>query len=170
MISKPTELNPDLYFKAFIENLNDVDLIPALERSRRQTIELINSIPTSKESFAYATGKWSIKQLYQHLADCERVFSYRILCIARMDSINLPGFDEDLYVKNDFSNELCLSQIGEDFDAARKSTTSLIKSLSPNVLDQFGKANNLSMSPRIIGWFNVGHADHHNQIIKERYL
>ena len=135
-----------------------------------ETMELIKTIPSSKENYAYADGKWNIKELFQHLADCERVFSFRILCIGRQDPMNLPGFDEDLYVKNDFSMDRNLTQIGADFDAARKSTISLIKSLSPKVLDHFGNANNIPLSPRIIGWFNAGHNDHHNQIVKERYL
>jgi hypothetical protein len=170
MITKPNYLDPDLYFKSFIDNLEDKDLISALERSKNETLQLMRLIPKEKENFAYAEGKWTVKQLFQHLADCERVFSFRALSIGRLDPLNLPAFDEDLYVKNDFTQNIGLSQICEDYEMARNSFTSLMKSLNPKVLDHFGKANNIAISPRIVGWFNVGHNDHHNKILKERYL
>lgn len=32
-----------------------------------------------KWDYAYAEGKWTVKELVQHLIDCERIFSYRAL-------------------------------------------------------------------------------------------
>ena len=170
MILKPIDLDPDLYFKSFIDNLKDPDLITALERSKNETIQLMKQVPKAKEVYAYADGKWNAKQLFQHLVDCERVFSFRVLSIGRLDPLNLPAFDEDLYVRNDFTHTMNLTDICKDYEIARDSFTSLIKSLNPKVLDNFGLANNISISPRIIAWFNVGHNDHHNRIFRERYL
>ena len=43
--------------------------------------------------FSYAEGKWTMKELIQHIIDTERVFSYVALCFARKDKTSLPGFE-----------------------------------------------------------------------------
>src|SRR5687768_18620997 len=67
----------------------------------------------------YAPDKWSVKQLLGHLADTERIVSYRMLRIARGDSLPLPGFDEKVYAEAYEFDERPLAELLEDFRIAR---------------------------------------------------
>ena len=41
--------------------------------------EFYNSLPDDKADFSYAEGKWTVRQVIQHVMDAERVFGYRAL-------------------------------------------------------------------------------------------
>ena len=170
MILKPDDRTLNAYFKSIINEAPEEDLISALENVRSETMDLLHSIPFEKESYAYADGKWNIKQLYQHIIDCERIFCFRALSLARKETQAFSGFDDQAYVNNDNTQSVDLSRIGDDYLASRTSTISLIQSISTEVLDFEGRANGIMVSPRIVGWFMVGHNYHHNAIIRERYL
>ena len=94
MIEKPSNLDPKRYYKKMIDAVEDVELIASLQKSKKETVELFNSVEGEREDFAYAEGKWNIKQLCQHISDCERILSYRALCFARKETATLQGFDE----------------------------------------------------------------------------
>ena len=169
MISKPENLDAKLYYTQYIEPLLEVDLLSVLESAKQETIALMKSTTADRESYAYADGKWTVKQLFQHDIDVERILAFRALSIARKDPLKLPGFDENFYVENDFTENLTLQEICDDFETARNSTISLMKSFHKDALDYEGVASGLPITPRITGWFIVGHNLHHNRIFEERY-
>lgn len=170
MIEKPNNLDPKAYFTSYIESLRETDLYEALENTKMETIAALKSIPVDRESYAYAEGKWTVKQLAQHVVDCERILNYRALAIARKEPMNLNGFDENLYVENDYSEFRTLTEICEEFEITRNSTQMLIKSFHPDILDHIGNANGDEVTPRSILWFMAGHNIHHIKVMKERYL
>ena len=120
-----------LYMNADFPVVKDKDLYEALENTKMETIAALKSIPVDRESYAYAEGKWTVKQLAQHVVDCERILNYRALAIARKEPMNLNGFDENLYVENDYSEFRTLTEICEEFEITRNSTQMLIKSFHP---------------------------------------
>src|SRR5580765_8204511 len=77
--------------------------------------EFYNSLPDDKANYAYADGKWTVKQVVQHVTDAERVFVYRALRISRNDSTPLASFDENIYVENGFAGERSLSSLKQEF-------------------------------------------------------
>ena len=170
MISKPKNINTESYYESYIGKVPESDLANAFINSEKATVSLFNSVPQGKEDFAYAEGKWTVKQLFQHLIDCERILCYRALTMARNDQTNLAGFDENLYVDNDYSSERSLAEISDEFSLVRKGTIALFESFNTEALDFEGLANDVKMTPRIIGWFLVGHNIHHINVLKERYL
>jgi uncharacterized damage-inducible protein DinB len=170
MVLKPDHYAPNAYFKSIIEEIPEEDLISALVNSRLETIDLIQSIPSKKESYAYAEEKWNVKQLFQHVIDCERIFNFRALSLARRESQKFSGFDDQAYVDYDCTERISLNRIGEDYAISRLSTISLMESIQPEILDFEGNANGITVTPRIVGWFIAGHNYHHNKIIRERYL
>lgn len=123
-----------------------------------------------KIDFAYAPGKWTIRQLASHMLDTERVLMYRLVCIARGDKQPLPGFEEDSYVDNTLFDKRSLFEIGEEFRHLRRANWMFIKALKEEELDRSGVANNLSISARALVFVLVGHVLHHQNIIKERYI
>lgn len=170
MISRPTNLGAKYYFTPLINKLEGVDLISTFERVKTETIDLIDSIPKEKYDHAYADGKWTIKEIFQHNIDCERILAYRALRMARMDNSKMAGFDENDYVTNSFTNNLKMNDIASDFKIVRDSSISLFNSFQNEALNFEGNANGMTITPLIIGWFIAAHNHHHNQMIKERYL
>lgn len=128
------------------------------------------NLPDSKADYAYDTGKWTIKDLMQHLIDAERVFVYRATRFARKDNQNLLGFSEDDYAANANTSNRTLQSLKDEFDALRISTNLFLQNLNTEQLQQIGKANNHPASVNAIAFIIFGHLLHHKNIIEERYL
>ena len=86
------------YYLSYVSEVPDGNLLATLAGQIEVTSTILASVPESKAAFRYAEGKWSIKEVIGHVADAERVFSYRALRIARGDTTPLPGFDENAWV------------------------------------------------------------------------
>lgn len=170
MIDKPKHIDTSDYFRNYVQIATGEDLLSSLKSGMDQLLELCSAVMEERSDYRYAPGKWTIKQLVQHLIDTERVFSYRALSFARKDCTKLPGFDEDLFAENDFSDERTFDEILNEYALVRKSTIALFGSFSKSVLDFQGEANGNSFTPRILGWILVGHEEHHVNILQERYL
>ena len=93
MVNKKDLTVPD-FFTTYINAIKENDLQEALQTNTRRIRKLLKQIPHKKINYAYAEGKWTIKELLQHIIDAERIFSYRGLCFARKDMTPLPSFDE----------------------------------------------------------------------------
>ncbi|NGY36943.1 DinB family protein [Flavobacterium sp. XN-5] len=163
-----TEYAP--YYAPYIEALDDVNLIEELEICLHEFIKFVQNIPMDKFDYRYAEGKWTIKEIIQHLIDTERVFSYRALRISRNDKTPLPGFDENEYVENTNANERGLQVLLTELAVVRQSTLALFKSFSEEQLTRVGVASNCSVSVRAIGFIVIGHQKHHQKVFQERYL
>lgn len=158
------------FYSGYIKGLGAVDLLDILTTSEGEVIAALQNLSKEQSVFRYAEGKWTIKELIQHIIDAERVLSYRALRFARNDDTDLPGFDEDWYVDNSSGNDRDLSDLLHEFSQVRAATISLFKSFSSEVLTLSGTANGNPMTVRALGFIIAGHAMHHLKIIKERYL
>lgn len=161
-------------FEKYIQRY--LDLIPSgnwleeLKKSGEKTIAIYSKLSEEQSHFAYAEGKWTLKELLLHLSDTERVFQYRILAIARGDKNELPGFDEELYANQSFANGRSLNSLIEEYELIRNSSRILLETMNPSALDHIGTANGNRISAGTIGRLIVGHNLHHLNIIVERYL
>jgi len=158
------------FYKPYIEALGEVVLMNELEQSLSFFIDFLKTIPSEKHEFRYAEGKWTIKDIVQHLIDAERIFAYRALRIARKDKTPLPGFEENEYVETAFANKREMNDLIEEFITVREATISLFKTFTEEQLLQMGTASEKPVSVRAIGFITLGHQKHHEKIIKERYL
>jgi len=172
-MSKKVESNEYAsFYQPYIDqiNKNDKSLIENLEDSLQKALKLLNTMDNEKQLYRYADGKWTIKELVQHIIDAERVFNYRALRFARNDKTDLSGFDENDFVTASKANQRDFKELLEEFSALRKSTIFLYKSFSENSFLLQGKASGSVMSVRALGYVTSGHLLHHLQIIKSRYL
>ncbi|WP_396183404.1 DinB family protein [Flavobacterium sp.] len=158
------------FYKPYIEALGEVELINELELSFTPFIDFLKTIPTDKQEYRYVEGKWTIKDIVQHLIDAERIFAYRALRIARKDQTPLPGFEENEYVETAFANSRTMEDLIEEFATVRQATLSLFKTFSDEQLTQMGTASEKPVSVRAIGCIILGHQKHHVNVILERYL
>jgi uncharacterized damage-inducible protein DinB len=158
------------WYKPYLATLNDEILQEELEISLHRFIRFVQDIPMEKHDYAYAEGKWKIKDIIQHLIDCERIFSYRALCFSRNDKTVLPGFEENDYAAEAKGNNRTIMSLLTELSAVRHATLLLFKEFSDEELLRIGTANNNQMSVRAVGFVIIGHQNHHQRIFEERYL
>jgi hypothetical protein len=164
----PGEYSP--FFQKYIDLTKGDDVRQELKNSMEPIKKFLFSLPEDKAGYAYAEGKWTIRQLLQHMIDTERVFAYRAMSISRGEQQPLPGFDENLYASNAKAEGLSLQELSEEFLLLRKSSVLLFMNMTDEGLVRFGTASDYKVNPNAIGFMLVGHALHHKQILTERYL
>ncbi len=158
------------YFATYIDAVGTNDVLATLTQQARALPQFFIEIPHEKQNFRYAEGKWTPKELFQHIIDAERVFQYRALRIGRNDATPLPGFEENDYVKNCSANTRTMESLAEEFKLVRYSTLALLNSFDEPVWHQTGTASGFRVSTTAIVHAILGHELHHVKIIKERYL
>lgn len=154
----------------YIKAAGEVDLIEELEICLHEFIRFVQNIPMEKFDYRYAEGKWTIKEIIQHIIDTERIFAYRALRISRNDTTPLPGFEENNFTKNTEGNLRSLQDLLTELSAVRHSNLLLFKSFSENQLKRVGVASENPISVRAIGFMLIGHQKHHQKVFEERYL
>lgn len=160
---------PD-FFVPYIDKVVDPDLLMALLKNKKSTEELYRSVPSELEDHRYAEGKWSIKEVLQHIMDTERVMAYRALRFARNDQTSLPGFDQDVFAAEYQLDGVNLDQLIEEFLAIRNATILMLRHITKEQLHYSGTASGWKVSVNALFHVIAGHAEHHNEIIIKRYL
>lgn len=163
-----TEYAP--YHAAYISMVDEADLVEELEISVHEFIKFVQNIPLDKYDYRYAEGKWTIKDIIQHLMDSERIFAYRALRIARNDKTPLPSFEENDYAAIAGANERSIRDLLTELAIVRQASIALFKTLNEDVLKRVGTASGYDVSVRALGFIIIGHQKHHQKIFKERYL
>ncbi|TDX10285.1 DinB family protein [Flavobacterium sp. S87F.05.LMB.W.Kidney.N] len=158
------------HFGTYIKQAGDGILIEELEISLHEFIRFVQNIPMDKFDYRYAPGKWTIKDIIQHVMDTERIFAYRALRFSRNDKTPLPSFEEDDYANNTNSNSRSIQDLLTEFSALRHSTLLFYKSLSEEQLKRIGIASDNQISVRALGFVMIGHQKHHQKVFEERYL
>jgi uncharacterized damage-inducible protein DinB len=156
---------------------SDIDAVPgddavsALVRLESETRALFESCRVVVESGAtYASGKWTLKEVLGHIIDDERIFAYRILCVARGEEAELPGFNEEVYVASADFEGRTLSSLLQEYATLRAATVSMLEHLPEESWRRRGRVNGYSASPRGLAFHIAGHELHHHRVIRERYL
>ncbi len=167
---RPQEQDHIPYFTYYINLIPEGDIVSALKNNHQSTLAFIRSIPATKAEHRYADNKWTIKQVINHIIDTERIFSYRALRFSRGDAQLVPGYDENLYAANVDLSKTDLNLLAEEFDTVRKATILQFQQLGEKELVLKGKATSGENNVLSIGYTICGHAQHHLNIIKERYL
>lgn len=170
MINRPEKEEYAPYYLPYVNAVPEGDIMAILTKQLEDTKHLLRNVTDEQGEFRYASGKWTIKEVVGHMIDTERIMAYRLLCIARGETVSLPGFDESLYVANSSFNGQSFEQLLEHFSVVRKSTLLLMNSINADAWLREGLANNTGMSARAVAFIIAGHAMHHCRIIKERYL
>ena len=158
------------HFGTYIKEDGDGILIEELEISLHEFIRFVQDIPMDKFDYRYAEGKWTIKDIIQHVIDTERIFAYRALRFSRNDKTPLPSFEESEYADNTDSNKRSIQDLLTEFSAVRHSNLFFYKSLSDEQLKRIGTASGNPISVRALGFVIIGHAKHHQKVFRERYL
>lgn len=167
---QPDQNDFPAYFSKYISKVGSASVADAVRDHAAALAEFYSGLPEGKAMYAYAPGKWTVKEALQHVIDTERVFAYRMVCIARRDKTPLPSFDENEYAAHSGANERSLASLKEEFLAVRKSTDLLIASLTDEQLAEQGTASGKPVTANAVGFIIFGHLLHHKEIFLERYL
>jgi uncharacterized damage-inducible protein DinB len=170
IITKPTIDEYAPFYANYVAQNGDADVIQTLTELKDSTYKLFNSLPLEKADYAYAPGKWTLKQLLSHMIDAERVFAYRVLCFSRGDKNALPGFDENDYVEQADLSIRTLNDLAQEFRVLREANLYLYRSITTEQSLITGVASDKVVSVRALLYIIAGHEIHHVNVIKERYL
>jgi hypothetical protein len=169
MIKKPAAVELSLYAGYYIDLVEENDLLAALHSSQEAMLELLETYSEDRGEWAYAEGKWNTREVVCHIIDAERIFAYRAFRFSRKDRTPLPGFEEDDYIRQTKTMQWNWGQIANDFLAVRSASISLYSSLTPDMLDFVGIANDKEYTARMLGYMTVGHQWHHVHVLKTKY-
>ncbi len=169
-MQRPLENEYAYFYKNYIALATGNNINAVITNHSNIIDDFYNNLPEAKADYAYAEGKWTIKDLLQHLIDAERIFVYRATRFVRKDNQSLLGFEENDYAQNANAANRTLQSLKNELSALRTSTNLFLESLNDEQLAQSGAANNNLITVNAIAFIIFGHLLHHKNIIEERYL
>jgi len=169
MINRPQPDEYSAYAARYVDLTGNEPILKLLADQKENIYNLFMGLDADKASYAYAEGKWTIKQVLGHMIDTERVFAYRALVFSH-ESITLPGFDQDVYMENATFNSRTLEDLATEYKTVRESSLFLFRNMSEEQSMQKGIASGAPFSVRAFAYMIAGHELHHMKILKEKYL
>lgn len=160
----------DEYYDRYVSLVEETDIVAAMREQTGELERFFAEITEEKSLFAYAEGKWTIKELVGHLTDGERIFGYRALRISRADQTPIEGFEQDGYIENSNFNSMTLADLLEEFALTRRANLIMFQNLAEDAWRRSGTASDVPVSVRALAYIMVGHVRHHLNILRERYL
>ena len=158
------------YYNTYVSTVEGNNVMPVLESQTAELRSIFSGMPEEKGTFAYAEGKWTLKEALSHLIDGERIFAYRILRISRGDKTPIEGFEQDGYIENSNANGRPFADLLNEFDFQRRSNMLMLRNISDENSRLMGTASDKPVSVRALAYIAAGHVTHHLNILKERYL
>jgi hypothetical protein len=134
------------------------------------TRALASTFGETHAGLRYAPDKWSVRETIGHLADCERVLSYRLLRALRGDLTELAGFDQVGYVSSGRFESRSLSSVVEDLGAVRAATAALVRGAAPEDFAFRLRVGRGTITGAALAYLIAGHERHHQQLLRTRYL
>jgi hypothetical protein len=157
------------YHARYVSLVGEDDAIAALAGQQDEVRRLVSSVPPERETYRYAPGKWSVREVLGHLVDSERVLGYRAYCISRGELAALPAFDENAYVAASRYDEIPVLELGRELLAVRGVNLLALRRLDSAAWARMGIASGKPISVRALGFVMAGHLQHHVAILLDRY-
>jgi len=167
---RPQQGDYALHYEAYVALVPSGDFLEILQDQQRELVAHLAPLTEQQAEFRYAPGKWSIKEVLGHINDAERIFSYRLLRIARGDQTPLPGFEQDGYIQTGNFSARKLSDLLQEFSTVRAATISLLRSLDDAAWLRRGTASQKEVSVLAVAFVIAGHERHHRILLEQRYL
>jgi len=164
--------DPDEYgsfYQGYIDLIKSENVLQALVEQGQTVYSIIQQLSLEEANYRYTEDKWSVREVFGHIIDTERVMSYRAMCISRGEQTSLPGFDQDEYVREGNFPERDLQNLSAEYDALRNANISLFNSFSREQMLRTGVANGNKVSVRALAFIIAGHERHHITILEDKY-
>ncbi len=158
------------FFDRYINLVEDIDLFEGFTKYTPESVFAETEKLIALGDRVYAEGKWTVKDILQHVIDNERIMAYRALRFSRNDKTQLPGYDEAILAANTVAGHRTVDDLMEEFSELRRSTITLFKNMDKTMLTRMGNANQTEISPLALGFVILGHPTHHMNVIRDRYF
>jgi hypothetical protein len=168
-MTRPQTTEAAPYYFKYIDLINSDDIVPAIHAQKDETVQILEGISEEKSLYAYAPGKWTIRELLNHVNDGERVFLNRAFWFARGFQDPLPSFDQDVAVQFAHANQTSWAQLVAEFKTVRWATISFFNNLPAEAWSRTGVASDNPVSVRACAYIIAGHVAHHMQVLREKY-
>jgi len=169
-MNKPKPEDYPKYYHPYMEVMPDTITLDVFKNSLIETTLLLKDLPEEKGNYAYGEGKWTIKDVIQHMTDVERVMTYRALRIARGDQTDLPGFNQNDYADRIDTSKFPMAAVLEDFALVRASSAMLFRTFDEKDLENKATIDGRSITLRALVYLILGHEKHHRNVLEEKYL
>ncbi len=170
-MKRPNQAEYSPAYQKYVDLVEEGSFEDLLIANTNETVDFFRSIDRHKQNFRYQKNKWTIKEVFMHMIDTERGFSYRaIVCVRRDDKTPLYGMEEDFYASNVDVTNRSMENLIEEFLAVRESFAFIFKNNQSENLEFLGNGVGHKISARALGFIAIGHTLHHVNVIRERYL
>jgi hypothetical protein len=170
MIGLPERTEAAEYYFNYIRRIKSGDVVKVLEDQVEETTKFLGGISEEKSLYRYAPDKWSIRQMWGHVNDTERVFLSRALWFARKMETGLPSFEQDMAVSAADSDRLPWARHVEEFRQVRQASVAFFCNLPSEAWMRHGTASGNPFTVRAIAYIIAGHVEHHIAGLREKYL
>jgi hypothetical protein len=170
MIGRPEPKEAAEYYFRYIDRVPSADIVHTLRTQLDETLPLLRGISEERSLYRYAPGKWSIRELWNHVNDAERVFVFRALWFARGHSSALPSFEQEIATGAAKSERIPWARHVEEFREVRQATLSFFDNLPDEAWARGGVASGNPMTVRACAYIVAGHVFHHAAVLREKYL
>lgn len=126
------------YVAALLDLLGDRDPVETLRRMPDALNQFLDTVPAEGVAVPEAPGQWSIRDVFQHLADSELVGGFRLRMIIAHDRPPLQGYDQDLWAERLAYRDVDIGDALEQFTALRRANVRLWERLSQADLARVG--------------------------------
>jgi uncharacterized damage-inducible protein DinB len=168
-MTRPQSTEAASYYFNYIDLIASDEIVPVMESQMDETLRFLEGISEEQSLTSYAPGKWTIRELLNHVNDGERIFLGRAVWFARGFQDPLPSFEQDVAVQAAKANQTPWSELVQEFRTVRLSTLSFFKHLPDEAWSRSGVASDNPVSVRAIAYIIAGHVAHHTQVLTEKY-
>jgi hypothetical protein len=169
-VTRPDKSEHHQYYSTYIDQVPDGDILAILRTSIDETAALFRNRPASIADHRYAPGKWTVREVINHLVDSERTFGFRAFWFARKGAGELPSFDQEPFVAEARTGARALESLMAEWRTVRASNLSLFETMDDEASTQTGIASGYRFTARAFPWIIAGHEIHHRKQLVERYL
>lgn len=134
--STPAEI--DEYVVGLLGLLGDQDPVRVLGDTPAALRRFLDSVPETMVGRAEAPGKWSIRDVVQHMADSELVGGFRLRMVLAHDRPRLTGYDQDLWANRLEYGNVDIRDALEQFTSVRAANVRIWGRLTPTDLTRVG--------------------------------
>lgn len=170
MNGRPDSSEAAPYYFTYIDKVPGDNPLQAIDNQLENDSAMLSSIAEEISLHRYAPGKWSIRQVLNHVSDTECAFAFRALWFARTFDSPLPSYDPDIAAAGAQADAIPWSAHVEEFRRVRLATISLFQNLPAEAWMRTGVASVKPFTVRALAFIIPGHVEHHFQILRERYL
>lgn len=169
-LKRPEDREYAEYYRQYVGLVPDGDILETLRDQLGETLALLQGLPEDRETYRYAEGKWSLREVIGHLLDTERVFAFRALAMARSAEVELPGMDQDEWADTSDAGQRPLDDLAAEWAALRRANVHMFASMDAATGERTGVASGFSFTVRSFPWIIAGHELWHRQSIARDYL